>query len=120
MSSKTKILVIDDELIVLKSCERILSEAGYEIETAQSSPQGLKLVDEGKFDVVLTDLKMPEISGMEVLKTVRESHPDVIVIMITGYSTIQTAVEAMKLGAADYISKPFTPEELLDAISKAL
>jgi DNA-binding NtrC family response regulator len=73
-----------------------------------------------KFDIVLTDLKMPEISGMEILEKIMKSYPETIVVMMTGYSTVQTAVEAMKLGAYDYIPKPFTPEELTEAVDKAL
>ena len=120
MSSKANILVIDDELIILESCNRILSEDGYNVQAAQTGTEGLQKLRKEKFDIVLTDLKMPDISGMEVLKRIMRSHPDIVVVMITGYSTVQTAVEAMKLGAYDYIPKPFTPEELEEAVSKAL
>jgi len=120
MSSKAKILAIDDELIILESCNRILSEGGYNVQTAQAGIEGLKRLSGEKFDIVLTDLKMPDISGMEVLKQIMESYPDIVVIMITGYSTVQTAVEAMKLGAYDYVPKPFTPEELEEAVNGAL
>lgn len=120
MSSKAKVLVIDDELIVLKSCTRILSGEGYDVQIAQTGVEGLRKLADEKFDVVLTDLKMPDMSGMEVLEKVLESYPDMIVIMITGYSTVQTAVDAMKMGAYDYVPKPFTPEELVEAVGKAL
>ena len=120
MSSKAKVLVIDDEQIVLKSCIRILSAEGYDVQIVQTGAEGLRKLADEKFDVVLTDLKMPDMSGMEVLEKVMESYPDMIVIMITGYSTVQTAVEAMKMGAYDYVPKPFTPEELIEAVDKAL
>ena len=120
MSSKARILVIDDEKIILKSCNKILSEEGYDVQTVQTGAEGLQRLKDEKFDIILTDLKMPEISGMEVLKRIMESYPDIIVIMMTGYSTVQTAVEAMKLGAYDYIPKPFTPEELIEAVDTAL
>jgi DNA-binding NtrC family response regulator len=120
MASKAKVLVIDDELIILNSCHRILTEKEYEVQTVQTGAEGLQKLREETFDIVLTDLMMPEISGMEILKKVMKSYPDIIVIMITGYSTVQTAVEAMKLGAYDYIPKPFTPDELVEAVDKAL
>jgi DNA-binding NtrC family response regulator len=120
MSSKAKVLVIDDEQIVLKSCTRILSAEGYDVQTVQTGSEGLRKLADERFDVVLTDLKMPDMSGMEVLEKVLESYPDMIVIMITGYSTVQTAVDAMKMGAYDYVPKPFTPEELVEAVGKAL
>jgi DNA-binding NtrC family response regulator len=120
MSSKAKVLVIDDEQIVLKSCTRILSAEGYDVQIVQTGAEGLRKLADEKFDVVLTDLKMPDMSGMEVLEKVLESYPDMIVVMITGYSTVQTAVEAMKMGAYDYVPKPFTPEELVEAVGKAL
>jgi DNA-binding NtrC family response regulator len=120
MSSKAKILVIDDEPVVLKSCDRILSEEGYEIQTVQTGAEGLQKLAGDKFDIVLTDLMMPEMSGMEILKRIIVSYPDSITVMMTGYSTVQTAVEAMKLGAYDYIPKPFTPEELIESVEHAL
>src|SRR4030042_1645906 len=106
-----KILVIDDEMIVCESCKRILEEDGYEVETALSAKDAFAKMRENPFDIVITDLKMPEIDGMEVLRIIHKDYPDTIVIMITGFSTVETAVEAMKLGAFDYIPKPFTPDE---------
>jgi DNA-binding NtrC family response regulator len=120
MSSKAKVLVIDDEVVILKSCDKILSEEGYEVQTVQTGAEGLQKLAREKFDIVLTDLMMPEINGMEVLKRCRETFSDIIVIMITGYTTVQTAVETMKIGAYGYIPKPFTPEELVEAIDRAL
>jgi len=107
-----RILVVDDEMIVCESCKRILDEEGYEVETALSGQEAFEKIKESVFDIVITDLKMPTIDGMDVLKHIRKEYPDTIVIMITGFSTVETAVEAMKLGAFDYIPKPFTPDEV--------
>ena len=120
MSLKARILVIDDELIVCKSCVRILGEEGHEVETALSGAQGLERVKARSYDVILLDLKMPDMSGMEVLKRIKEEAPETVVIMITGYSTVKTAVEAIKLGAFDYVPKPFTPDELAMVVQQAL
>ena len=115
-----RILVVDDEPIVCESCQRILQEEGYEVECTLSGKEAFDKMRENPFDIVITDLKMPGIDGMEVLKTFRKGYPDVIVIMITGYSTVETAVEAMKVGAFDYIPKPFTPDEVSVVVKKAL
>ena len=115
-----RILVVDDEMIVCESCKRILEEEGYEVDTALSGMEAFEKMKESPFDVVITDLKMPGIDGMEVLRTFRREYPDVIVIMITGFSTVETAVEAMKLGAFDYIPKPFTPDEVSIVVKKAV
>jgi len=115
-----RILVVDDEMIVCESCQRILKEEGYEAEIALSGKEAFEKMKEHPFDIVITDLKMPGIDGMEVLKTLRKEYPDTIVIMITGFSTVETAVEAMKLGAFDYIPKPFTPDEVTVVVKKAI
>ncbi|NWF94097.1 MAG: sigma-54-dependent Fis family transcriptional regulator [Syntrophaceae bacterium] len=115
-----RILVVDDEMIVCESCKRILEEEGYEVDTALSGMEAFDKMRQSPFDVVITDLKMPGVDGMEVLKTVRRDYPDTIVIMITGFSTVETAVEAMKLGAFDYIPKPFTPDEVSVVVKKAI
>jgi DNA-binding NtrC family response regulator len=118
--SNPRILVVDDELIVCESCQRILEEEGYEVETALSGTEAFAKMKENHFDIVITDLKMPGIDGMEVLRRLRREYPDTIVIMITGFSTVETAVEAMKLGAFDYIPKPFTPDEVSIVVKKAI
>jgi DNA-binding response OmpR family regulator len=117
---KASILVIDDESIVQESCKRILLPEGYAVESAYTGQEGLGRLADSSYDLVITDLKMPGISGMEVLKKIKHDDPDIGIIMITGYSTTETAVEAMKLGAFDYLPKPFTPDELMSAVSKAL
>ena len=118
--SKGKILVIDDEDIVLKSCHRALTPEGYDVKIAKSGVEGLKMLENELFHVALIDVKMPDMDGMEVLKKIKERWPDVVVIIITGYSAIATAVSSIKLGAFDYIEKPFTPDGILSVIKKAL
>ena len=118
--NKGRVLIIDDEDIVRVSCQRILVPEGYEVKSTKSAAEGFGLLAQDPVDVVLTDLKMPDIDGMQVLKRVKEEWPDIEVIMITGYQTITTAVEAIKLGAFDYIEKPFTPSAIVEAIDKAI
>jgi DNA-binding NtrC family response regulator len=115
-----RILVVDDEPIVCESCKRILGEEGYEVDIALSGQEAFEKMKRDTYDVVLTDLKMPGIDGMEVLRTHRKDYPETMVIMITGFSTVETAVEAMKLGAYDYIPKPFTPDEVSLVVKKAI
>ena len=119
-TSKANILVIDDETIVHESCNRILTEEGYRVDSAYTGQEGFAKMEEEPYDLVITDLKMPGISGMEALKKIKDDNPDAGIIMITGYSTAETAVEAMKLGAFDYLPKPFTPDELTTVVAKAL
>lgn len=118
--SQPRILFIDDEEIVLRSCRRIFAGSGYEIDTAQSGEEGLSKALNQDFDLVVTDLKMPGIGGMEVLTRLRKSRPDTTVIIFTGYASVDTAREALKNGAFDYIPKPFTPEEIREVIKNAL
>ncbi len=120
MDTKTRILIIDDEDIVLKSCLRILKKEEYEIDTAYSGEEGLKLTDEKEYGIVITDLKMPGLGGMEVLASLRKNKPEVTVIIFTGYATVENAREALKNGAFDYIPKPFTNEELRTVVDNAV
>jgi DNA-binding NtrC family response regulator len=115
-----RILVIDDEEIVLRSCQRILAGDAYFVDVAADSREGLRRADEGSYDLILLDIKMPHLDGIEVLRDVKERHPDVEVIMVTGLSEVQTAVRAMKLGAFDYLSKPFDPDALKHVVDRAL
>ncbi|MDD3180371.1 MAG: hybrid sensor histidine kinase/response regulator [Opitutaceae bacterium] len=112
MLAKSKILIIDDEEVVLDSCTQVLAGADCVVATAGNGVQGLKLMEETTPDLVFLDLKMPGLSGFEVLGEIRGRHPDMVVIVITGYATVSSAVEAMKKGAFDFLPKPFTPEEL--------
>ncbi|MFH1742870.1 MAG: sigma-54 dependent transcriptional regulator [bacterium] len=113
-----RVLVIDDEAVVCLSCERTLSPQGYAVECRQNSREGLKAALSGDYDVILLDIVMPEMDGLEVLKEIKSSGVTSEVVVITGYSTVQTAVDAMKHGATDYISKPFTPDELRVVLRK--
>ncbi|TAN38963.1 MAG: sigma-54-dependent Fis family transcriptional regulator [Nitrospirae bacterium] len=117
--SKGRILVIDDEDIVRMSCSRTLSPEGYEVKLVKNGFDGFALLEEEPFDLVLTDLKMPEIDGIEILRRIKEKWPAVEVIIITGYQTVDTAVKSIKLGAFDYLEKPFTPDGLLSSVAKA-
>jgi len=119
MSKIAKILVVDDELPVCKSVASALSESAYAVDTVLSGEEALRKCKETGYDVVITDLMMPGISGMDLLKAVRDIHPDARVIMITGYPSIQSAVQAIKMGAFDYIPKPFTPDELRSLVARA-
>jgi len=111
MEKLPKILIIDDEEVVLDSCSQILKGGKYLISTAMNGELGLKLVKEFQPDLVYVDLKMPGISGFEVIEKIRELDPLIVVIVITGYATVSSAVDAMKNGAYDFLPKPFTPDE---------
>lgn len=117
---KTRILVVDDEEIVIKSCMRILVDNAYEVDSAPSGLAALRKIEESPFDVMILDIMMPHMDGLEVLQRVKETHPDIDVIMVTGLSQIETAVRSMKLGAFDYLPKPFDPDELKLVVERAL
>ena len=118
----TNILVIDDEQIMRDGCSRILSRDGWSVLCAQNGAQGLEEMKgyPGIIDVILLDLMMPGMSGMEVLDHIRTYDPNLLVIVITGYATVESAVEAMKKGAYDFIPKPFTPDQLRIVVRRAL
>jgi signal transduction histidine kinase len=111
MKTQSRILIIDDEEVVLDSCSRILKGGAYKIATATNGRLGLDMVKEFQPDLVYVDLKMPGISGIEVIEKIREADPTIVVIVITGFATVSSAVEAMKNGAYDFLPKPFTPDE---------
>ncbi|GBE01689.1 sporulation initiation phosphotransferase F [bacterium BMS3Bbin06] len=113
-----RVLVIDDEAIVRVSCQRVLEPAGYEVIVTSRGDDAISLLEKERFDLVLTDLKMPDMDGIEVLKTIKKRWPEIHVVIITGYGTISTAVLAIKLGAYEYIEKPFTPEDILNVVNK--
>jgi DNA-binding NtrC family response regulator len=120
-SAKTNILVVDDEEPVCQSVQKILSRKGYEVESALCASTALDQLKQGRtFDLIITDLMMPQVGGVELVKIVKDSWPTTRVLMITGYASIASAVEATRLGAVDYIPKPFTPEELEEAVESAL
>lgn len=117
---KTRILIIDDDEIIRKSCEKVLTPEGYLTVTAETGNDGLKLLSKKNFDLVLTDLRMPDMNGIDVLKKIKEGWPDIEVIVITGYGTIKSAIDAIRYGAYDYVEKPFAPEELLNVVRRSL
>jgi DNA-binding NtrC family response regulator len=114
------ILVVDDEEVVCQSCALLLSEQGHEVRTSQDPHQALVMAREHPYDVILVDLKMPTLDGMSFLRTIKDLHIDTEVIVMTGFAEFTTAVEAVKLGAFDYIPKPFNPDQLVIATEKAL
>src|SRR6478735_2718995 len=116
----SNILIIDDEKAIRKTLGEILSYEGYKIEEAMDGEEGLKKFREKNYDVVLCDIKMPKTDGMEFLEKARESNPDIPIIMISGHGTIETAVEAVKKGAFDFISKPPDLNRLLITIRNAI
>jgi DNA-binding NtrC family response regulator len=115
-----RILVADDETHIREALGRILERAGYRVQTAESGEAALGLLDDGAFDVVVTDLKMLGSGGMEILRAAKHQQPDTEVIIISAFGTIESAVEAMKLGAYDYITKPIDPARLLHVVAYAL
>lgn len=116
--SKTKILIVDDELIMRESLAGWLERDGHEVETAASGEEAVEITGETRFDILLVDLKMEGMSGLDVLRKVKAEDPDVAVVMITAYGSISTAIEAMKDGAQEYLLKPFDPNELGILIEK--
>jgi len=117
---KARILCVDDEPIILDSFRKILVLDGYSVDTVESGKEALSLIRKHHYDFVFTDLKMPEMDGVEVTKAVKHLRPDIDVVIITGYATVQSAVECMKYGAMDYVEKPFTEDELIDFVNKLL
>jgi DNA-binding NtrC family response regulator len=115
-----RILVVDDERIALRNLEHILTREGYEVTTTQSGGQALSLLDDWPFDLVLTDLKMDKVDGLEVLRRCKARYPDIEVILITAFATLETAVQAMKEGAFHYVAKPFRLEEVRRSVAEAL
>lgn len=117
--SKKRILVVDDEITVCKSIRQAIVSEEYDVDTALSGEEALKKDKEAGYDLIITDLMMPGISGLDLLKALKETRPAVNVIMVTGYPTIKTAVQSVKLGAFDYLPKPFTPLELRGLVARA-
>ncbi len=118
--AKVRILVVDDELIVRESLVGWLKKTGYDVDSAAGGNEALRMLQETDYDLVFLDIKMPDMSGIEVLQIIKERFPHVMVVMITAYGSVETAVEAMKLGANDYLMKPFEPEYLLVLVEKLI
>jgi len=120
VTERFKILVVDDELPVCKSIASALASEEYLVDTALSGEEALEMQTKKHYDAIIIDLMMPGISGLELLKNVKKNRPDILMIMITGYPSIRTAVESIKMGAFDYLPKPFTPNEIRSVVSRAL
>lgn len=120
MSDVQRILVVDDEEVALTNLVYVLKKEGYAVTGAQSGGEAVKLLAKHEYDLVLTDLKMEKVDGMEVLSRARQHHPDIEVIMITGYATVDSAIEAMKAGAYHYIAKPYKLDEVRKVVREAL
>ncbi len=115
-----RILCVDDEEVILDSFRKILVLDGYSVDTVQAGQEALGLIQSHHYDFVFTDLKMPMMDGLDVVKAVKHMRPDIDVVIITGFATVETAVDCMKYGAMDYVQKPFTEDELLAFVKKAL
>ncbi|MDD1648805.1 MAG: sigma-54 dependent transcriptional regulator, partial [Methylococcaceae bacterium] len=120
MAKQEHILVADDDAVIREGLRRVLGMAGYQVETQPNGRLAMDRLQESSFDLLITDLKMPGMSGLEVLQAVRVLQPEMPVILITGFAAVDNAVEVMKCGAADYLAKPFTNEEILAKVRKAL
>jgi DNA-binding NtrC family response regulator len=120
MNDPPRILIIDDEELALTNLSHVLKKQGYEILTANSGPKGLSMVLSESFDVALTDLKMEGVDGMQILSECRQRHPESEVIMITGYATVDSAIEAMKKGAYHYVSKPYRIDAVRKTVAEAV
>jgi DNA-binding NtrC family response regulator len=116
---RAEILVIDDEVAVNNNVRKILSKKDFHVDQALSKAEALEKIEQKSYPLVVLDLKIPEVNGLELLKAIRDKSPETMVIIITGYASIETAVEASRMGAVDYLPKPFTPDEMRDAAEKA-
>lgn len=120
MTDKLSVMLIDDEPIVGKRLKPALEKSGYEVEIYETGAAALKRIEEKSFDIVVTDVRMDEVDGMDILASVTEKAPRTKVIIITGYATIELAREALAKGAFDFIAKPFKPDDLRETIQKAV
>ncbi len=118
-TSPARILVVDDEEGMREFLGILLQKEGYQVETAQSGEEALARLGKDRFELVITDLKMPKMSGIEVLNRIKEKDPDVGVVLITAYASTETAVDAMRGGAFDYLAKPFDVEEMKEVVRGA-
>jgi DNA-binding NtrC family response regulator len=120
LAATANVLVVDDEQTVCNSCKKILTREGYKVDVALSGEEALSKAKGNEFDVLIADWKMPEIDGIEVARRIKKENPNMAVILITGYPSVETSIKAMRAGVSDYVPKPFTPEELSDAMMRAL
>jgi two-component system response regulator HydG len=120
MQGNIKILIVDDETITLMNLVRVMENEGYEVVGASSGPNALKILEEQEFYAVLTDLKMEEVDGIQILKRCKELYPNTEVIMMTGYATVEAAVNTMRNGAFHCIAKPFELDEIIKVVKEAI
>lgn len=118
--SAENVLVVDDEAVIRDVCEQILTNEGYTVTTAASGKEALRLVSENDYDAVVTDIMMPDMSGLELLEVIKSTSLDLSTIVITGLGTFDMATQSDRLGAREFVVKPFTPDELSQALKKAL
>jgi DNA-binding response OmpR family regulator len=117
---RLEILLMEDELTLAKGLQMVLAEEGYGVDLAPTGRSALNASSQKNFDLLVADLRLPDIDGMEVIKQIKHRRPETVVIVITGYSTVYSAVEVMKMGAYDYLPKPFTEDEFMTAVAGAL
>ena len=120
MSDGPRLLVVDDEDVVCRSCRRIFEPRGFDVTTSKDAAEALSLATEHEYDAILLDIKMPVMDGIQFLQQLRNTKPDIPVIFITGYPSVATAASATRLGAADYVTKPFTPHEVVESVERLL
>jgi DNA-binding NtrC family response regulator len=119
-AARAQILIIDDEAVICNGCKLVLTERGHAVDAVRDGQSGLEFMRRNSYDLVLLDMKLPDLDGMQLLDSIRQQHPKVSVVVMTGYSSVPDAVRAMKLGAFDYLSKPFSDEELGLTVEKAI
>ena len=120
MIEDTQLLVVDDEDVVCRGCRRVLAREGFRVRTSTDANEGLSLAREWDYDAILLDIKMPDKDGIQFLEGLRETKPDVPVIIITGFPSPESEESAKRLGAARYITKPFTPDTITQAVRNML
>ncbi len=118
--ANVKILIVDDDPIVLTSCKRVLEAEGFEVCMVPSADKALEVMKNKTFDILLIDVKMPERDGMYLMRAVKKQWPEVPIVVMSGYPTPETVAEGLKLGAEEFIAKPFTPDELLKIVRQVL
>ncbi|MEK7196090.1 MAG: NAD(P)H-dependent oxidoreductase subunit E [Nitrospirota bacterium] len=119
MAEKPRILIVDDEIIVIRSAERVLKAEGYDVEGALGGREAIMKIEQNSYDLVFTDLKMPEVDGITLIRWIKKTKPSIGIVIITGYPSQDTIKEALELGIIDYVPKPFTPSVLLDVTERA-
>jgi len=119
-ANEQDVLVIDDEAAVNNNIRKILSKKGFSVDQAMTKEEALQKIEEKVYKLILLDLKIPGVQGLELLRAIREKSPETLVIIITGYASIETAKESARLGAVDYLPKPFTPDEIRKVTENAI